>query len=75
MVRTHGFMAYEIWNEYGKLKVYPDRDDYGTAIKSGDGFYMIMFAHGINRNEQVLKINGKEKNFEAHSNQQTKDRG
>lgn len=45
MVRTHGFMAYEIRNEEGKINVYHNRDDYGTAFKFGEKYYRIMLAH------------------------------
>ena len=45
MVKTHGPGGFEIWNEDVRLSVYPVRDSYGTAIKYGDGYYMIKFAH------------------------------
>ncbi|HWR26683.1 MAG TPA: hypothetical protein VN316_02285 [candidate division Zixibacteria bacterium] len=46
MVRTHGEMAYEIRNEEGKINVYHNRGDYGTAFKFGEKYYRIMFTHG-----------------------------
>ena len=46
MVRTHGEKAYEIRNEDGKINVYHNRGDYGTAFKFGENYYMIEFTHG-----------------------------
>lgn len=46
MVRTHGDKAYEIRTESGKINVYNNRGDYGTAFKFGEKYYMITFTHG-----------------------------